>query len=67
MEITTDIVAGGVTCVATVIAGVAWLFRLEGRVNTHEQRIEQGEQLRLELREDLKSIREGVEDLRGRQ
>lgn len=44
-----------------IIGICAWLFRLEGRVNTHDTKHDQHALCRLEMREDLRYIRERID------
>jgi hypothetical protein len=44
-----------------VVAALAWLFRLEGRINGHELRFSAQEKAIEEIREDLRYVRDRID------
>ena len=64
MQITTELILG---VGGTVVAICAWLFRLEGRVNTHDVEHKQHRQNHDDLKSDVSYIRERIDSaLNGR-
>lgn len=49
-------VTGWMSVVATILGGIVWLLRLEGRVNTHQA-------MQSRLVEDVQYIRKRIDDV----
>lgn len=64
MQVTTEIVLG----VGAAVVGIcAWLFRLEGRVNTHDVEHHQHRKSHEEIKVDISYIRQRIDSaLNGR-
>lgn len=63
MQVTTELVLG----VGAAVVGIcAWLFRLEGRVNTHDVEHAQHRQDHEDVKTDVRYIRDRIDEVIGR-
>lgn len=58
MQVSTE---WALSAIGLVVGGLVWLIRLEGRVNTHDQRHTQHDEDRKEMRDDISYIRNRID------